>query len=89
MMKVRFTGTLVSALLLSLCLAALIPAALRNVLTWKQLHLEMGPSVRVDNFLIPFGFLHLGIAMVGLIVLWTGYIKRKRWAWFVMLIILL
>ena len=27
--------------------------------------------------------------MIGLIILWTGYRKKERWAWFVMLIILL
>jgi hypothetical protein len=89
MMKGRCTSTLISALLLSLCLAALIPAALRNVLTWKQLYLEMGPGVRVENFLMPFGFLHLGIAIIGLIIIWTSYRKRERWAWFVMLTIFL
>jgi hypothetical protein len=36
-----------------------------------------------------FGFFILGFVMIGLIVLWTGYRKRERWAWFVMLIILL
>jgi ABC-type Fe3+-siderophore transport system permease subunit len=38
---------------------------------------------------MPFGFFSLGFVMIGLIVLWTGYRKRERWAWFVMLIILL
>jgi biopolymer transport protein ExbD len=35
------------------------------------------------------GFAYLGIVAIGLIVLWTGYRKRERWAWCVMLIILL
>lgn len=89
MLKVRCTSTLVSALLLSLCLSALIPAALRNILTWKQPYLDMGSGVRVENFLMPFGFFHLGIVIIGLIVLWTGYRRTERWAWFVMLVVLL
>ncbi len=87
-MKVRCNTTLISALLLSLCLVSFIPAALRNALTWKQLYFEW-PGVRIQNYLMPFGFVYLGIVTIGLIVLWTGYRKRQRWAWFVMLIILL
>jgi hypothetical protein len=86
-MKVRFNSTSISALLLSLCLVTLIPAALRNALTWNQLYLEW-PGVRIQNYLMPFGVAYLGIVMIGLIVLWMGYRKRERWAWFVMLIIL-
>jgi biopolymer transport protein ExbD len=41
------------------------------------------------NFLAPLGFAYLGIVAIGLIVLWTGYRKRERWAWYVMLIALL
>jgi hypothetical protein len=87
-MKVRCNSTLISALLLSLCLAMMIPANLRNVSTWKEVYFEW-PGVRIQNFLMPFGFAYLGIVMIGLIVLWTGYRRRERWAWFVMLIILL
>jgi len=41
------------------------------------------------NFKTPLGFAYLGIVAIGLIVLWTRYRKKERWAWFVMLIILL
>jgi len=41
------------------------------------------------NFLAPSGFAYLGIVAIGLIVLWTGYRRRERWAWFVILIALL
>jgi biopolymer transport protein ExbD len=40
------------------------------------------------NFETPLGFAYIGILAIGLIVLWTGYRKKERWAWFVMLIIL-
>lgn len=87
-MKVRCNATFISALLLSLCLVTSIPAALRNASTWNELYLEW-PGVRIYNFLMVLGFAYLGIATIGLIVLWTGYKKRERWAWFVMLNILL
>jgi hypothetical protein len=42
-----------------------------------------------QNLLMPLGFYALVIEAIGLIVLWTGYQKKERWAWFVMLIIAL
>src|ERR1700723_3051910 len=88
MMKIRWSTTLISALLLSLCLLALIPAALRFASTWRELYVDMG-DYEESNLMMPLGFFSLGFQMIGLIVLWTGYRKRERWAWFVMLIILL
>ena len=87
-MKSRHGKTEISALLLSLCLLSFIPAALRNVLTWKELYFEW-PGVKIQNYLMALGFVYLGIVMIGMIVLWTGYRKRELWAWFVMLTILL
>jgi hypothetical protein len=89
-MKVRYNSTLISALLLSLCLVTYIPESLRNVLTWNQLYFNWPRChLSLENVLMPLGFAYLGIVAIGLIVLWTGYRKRERWAWFVMLIILL
>ncbi len=87
-MKVRCSTTSISALLFSLCLVMSIPAALGNASTWRELTLKL-PYGAIWNFLAPLGFADLGIVAIGLIVLWTGYRKRERWAWFVMLIILL
>jgi hypothetical protein len=41
----------------------------------------------VGNFLAPVGFGSLAIILIGLIVAWTGYLNRVRFAWFVMFII--
>jgi hypothetical protein len=43
----------------------------------------------LDNYFVIFGFAYLGIAMIGLLVLWTGYRRKERMAWFIMLIVLL
>jgi cytochrome bd-type quinol oxidase subunit 2 len=88
MMKIRCNTTLISALILSLCLVTIIPGALKNASTWKELYFNW-PGGKIQNFWMQFGFIYLGIVMIGLIVLWTRYRKRERWAWFVMLIILL
>ena len=56
--------------------------------TWREIYFET-PGFKEQNFLMQLGFCALGLEMIGLIVLWTGYRKKERWAWFVMLIILL
>jgi len=86
--KSRCSTTSVSALILSLCLVTIIPEALSNASTWKELSIRL-PYGAMWNFLAPLGFAYLGIVAIGLIVLWTGYRKKERWAWFVMLIALL
>jgi biopolymer transport protein ExbD len=87
-MKIRRSTPLISALLFSLCLVVSIPPALGNASTWRELTLKL-PDGAIWNFLAPLGFADLGIIAIGLIVLWTGYRKEERWAWFVMLIVLL
>jgi hypothetical protein len=87
-MKIRCTTTSISTLFLSLWLAMMIPANLGYVLTWKERYFVYGHA-SVWNYLIPIGIANLGIVMIGLIVLWAGYRKNERWAWFVLLIIFL
>ena len=87
-MKVRCSTTSVSALVFSICLIMSIPAALGNASTWRELTLKL-PYGAIWNFVAPLGVADLGIVAIGLIVLWTGYRRRERWAWFVMLIVLL
>jgi hypothetical protein len=88
-MKVRCSTTLISALVLSLCLVTIIPAALSKASTWNELSIKLPCAGAIWNFETPLGFAYLGIVVIGLIVLWTGYRKRERWAWFVMLIAIL
>ena len=87
-MKFRLSTPSISAWLFSLCLVMSIPAALSNASTWNELTIKL-PYGAMWNFLAPLGFAYLGIVAIGLIVLWTGFRKRERWAWFVMVIILL
>ena len=87
-MKSRSRIVLISVLLLSLCLVSRIPGSLKFVSTWRELYFDMG-DFKQQNLLMPLGFYSLSIETVGLIVLWTGYRKRERSAWFVMLIIAL
>jgi len=86
-MKVRLSTTSISAVILSLCLVTSIPAALSNASTWNELTVKL-PYGAMWNILAPLGFAYLGIVAIGLIVLWTGYRERERWAWFVIFIAL-
>jgi len=87
-MRIRCNTTSISTVFLSLWLAMMIPGNLTSALTWKELYFTFG-GVKIANFMMPMGVANLGIVMIGLIVLWAGYRKNERWAWFVMLIILL
>ena len=86
-MKIRCNMTVVSAVLLSLCLLLPIPGNLRLASTWREHYLVIG-NHRPQNFMAPLGFCALGIQIIGMIVLWTGYRRRERLAWLVMFIIL-
>jgi glucan phosphoethanolaminetransferase (alkaline phosphatase superfamily) len=79
--------TVVSAVLLSLCLLLPTLGNLRLASTWREHYLVIG-HYRPQNFTAPFGFCELGIQIIGMIVLWTGYRRHERLAWFVMFVIL-
>ena len=85
-MQVRCNANLISTLLMSLCLITFVPGSVLFAATWRQDYFDL-PALKEQNLLMPLGFYSLGLVMIGLIVLWTGYRKKERWAWFVMLII--
>ena len=87
-MKIPRSTTLISSLLLSVCLLILLPGAVKFAATWRDLYFYVGDH-RENNLLVQLGLFSLGFQMIGLIVIWTGYIREERWAWFIMLIILL
>jgi len=64
--------TLISAMILSLCLIALVPGSLKFAATWATPYLPIG-KVRVENFMMIEGCYSLALEIIGLVVLWTGY----------------
>lgn len=86
-MRYRLDTVLVSSIILSLSLAALIPPNLSFASTWRLEYLHEGPRFSTQNYLMPIGFASLAIVMVSLIVVWAAYRKTARWAWFCMLIV--
>jgi hypothetical protein len=87
-MNIRRNATLIAALLMSLSLLLFVPGSLRSALTWKELYIEAG-GYKEQNLLMPLGFYSLAIEIIGFVVLWTGFRRKERWAWFVMLVILM
>lgn len=87
-MRYRYSALTISTILLTVCLATFVPGSLRNASTWTILYLKVADR-SIDNFLMPFGLLSLGIVAIGLFVLWTGYKQREWRAWVAMLIIFL
>ncbi len=74
-MRVRHDVVFVSSVLFTVALLYLVPIFLNLAET------------SVDNMIQSAGFASLANIFVGLTVIWTGYFKRVRSAWFVMLII--
>jgi hypothetical protein len=86
-MRYRLDTVLVSSIILSLSLAALIPHNLQFASTWRQPFFHVTPRFSMQNYMMPIGFASLAMVMVSLIVVWAAYRKTARWAWFCMLIV--
>lgn len=89
-MKVRADLALVSSVLLTLALLWLRPIAMWNIAaTTDQAALERLDSgdLHAAHLAHAFGVTCLAIILIGLIVIWTGYVRRSRSAWLVMAVI--
>ena len=83
----RLSRCIVSRIVLTICLVALLPESLNYASTWRQVFLQESDSLRVANYVAPMGFASLAIIIIGLTVIWTGYSKQMRWAWFLVFVI--
>jgi len=73
--KIRHDAVLAASLLFTIALLFRAPDFVRNAAYIK------------DPLFQAAGFASLANILVGLVVAWTGFIRRYRWAWLVMLII--
>lgn len=87
-MRIRSDAIFISSVLFTIALIALIPHNLQLASTWHHRVLPEGRNW-IQNYFMPMGFASLTVVFVGLIVIWAGYIRQVRWAWFVMLVIVL
>ncbi len=88
-MKIRREALAVSSILFTIALLMLAPLIWGDAVSLLQSGpYESNPELyrRIDCF-APAGFASLALIVISLIVTWAGYIKRVRWTWFVMLVI--
>lgn len=88
-MRIRRDSVFIASVLFTIALLCLVPWS------WRYAFPDQTGRIAdiVPNFEIAahamsnFGIASLAIILIGLIVTWLGYIKRLRWAWFVMFVI--
>jgi hypothetical protein len=87
-MRIRRDSAFISAVLFTIALLAFFPESLIDASTWRKESIEVVADwLFLGNYYAPLGFACLTIYLVGLIVIWSGYVQRARWAWFVMCVI--
>jgi hypothetical protein len=89
-MRTRVDSVLISSVFFTIALVCLIPNFWANVITkhdriWLA-RLDSGDQLatltRSDLSVVC-----LAVILIGLIVIWTGYLKRVRWTWAVMFVV--
>lgn len=85
-MKSRLNSVLVSSGLLTICLLDLVPAHLRYAATWQERLIRVTENYATFNFEASLAFASLALITIGIIVLWTGYRRRLRSAWVIMVV---
>jgi hypothetical protein len=89
-MRTRIDSVFISSVLFTVALVCLIPTFWANVITdhdkiWlAKLDDGYRAAARTTSDL---SLACLAVILIGLIVVWTGYIKRVRWTWAVMFIV--
>jgi hypothetical protein len=89
-MRIRTDSAFVSGLLFTIALVCLVPMFWANVITdrdrvWLA---KLGDGYRLDaQRMSDLSVVSLAVILIGLIVLWTGYVKRTRASWAVMFVV--
>jgi hypothetical protein len=89
-MKVRPDSVSISSALLTVALLSLIPTSLANALAGhdKVALARLDTGFReIAEMMSYLGLASLTVIFIALIVVWTGYIKRARSAWFVLFVV--
>jgi hypothetical protein len=81
--RFRFDRVSVSSVLLTVCLLILIRWDLKWAATWRTRQVWVMDRVARLNYEASIAFASLALGIIVLIVIWTSYQKRMRWAWFV------
>jgi hypothetical protein len=88
-MRIRASSVFVSSSLFTVALVCLIPTFLANVLTPRDkvwfAKLEADHRLAAQT-MSDLSLVCLAVILIGLIVIWSGYVKRARWTWIVMFV---
>ncbi len=89
-MRIRTGSAFVSSVLFTIALVCLVPMIWANVITdhdriWLT-RLDSGDRLAAQR-MSDLSVVCLAIVLIGLIVLWTGYVKRTRASWAVMFVV--
>lgn len=89
-MRTRVDSVFVSSVLFTIALVCLIPTFWTNVITDRDkiwlAKLDDGYRLAADRR-SDLSVVSLAVILIALIIVWTGYKKRIRWAWAVMFIV--
>src|SRR5258706_3717880 len=89
-MRIRANSVFVSSALFTVALVCLIPMFLANVLTSRDkvwlARLEADYRLAAQT-MSDLSIVCLAVILIGLIVVWSGYIQRTRWTWAVMFVV--
>lgn len=89
-MRTRHDSVFISAVMFSMALILVVPLASYWVLMGQADLTRLGPGdLTATRAIGNMGTTSFAIISIGLTVVWTGYIKKLRWTWFVMLFIAL
>jgi hypothetical protein len=85
-MKIRHDAAFLSSLLFTIVFVWIARWEWPNVpaVTVRPNNADLREVFRLNS---EMAILSLAILLVGLIVVWTGYLKKLRWAWFLMFVI--
>jgi hypothetical protein len=86
-MKIRHDLVFISSLLFTICFVWMIPWEWANALPGTGHYNLEAPWREVIRLYGEVARLSLTMILIGLIVVWTGYLKKLRWTWFIMFVI--
>ncbi len=89
-MKIRRDTVFISSVLFTIALLWLAPPLFKGALerydtAWRE-QLDTGWRLYAEMW-GSFDIASLAIVLIGLIVTWGGYLKKVRWTWFVMFVV--
>ena len=89
-MKIRCKTVLISCVLFTIALIGFAPKQIEYALELRSYHSTMLHGLGRELVLeIGYkGLFSLTIILIGLIVVWTGYLQMIRWAWTIMFVIM-